>query len=131
MAGRVVDMSIFDTNVLIDAMSGKPKALEAIDRYGSSGISLTIFNRYEMLKGRRFVKKEVIEEFLSNMNVYYAGDVEIEAAADIFMSLERKGLRIDELDVLIAGIAIANNETLVTFDRHFANIGNSNIVVIK
>ena len=43
-------------------------------------------------------------------------------AARIYSRLESRGRMIDEFDVLIAGIVIASEETLVSRDEHFAVI---------
>lgn len=49
-----------------------------------------------------------------------------DAAADIFahirLDLERKGTRLDVVDLMIAAIALANDVTLVTHDQHFSRI---------
>jgi predicted nucleic acid-binding protein len=37
---------------------------------------------------------------------------------------------VNELDILIAGIAAANNETLVTKDKDFLNFENAKIIVL-
>lgn len=123
-------MVILDTNVLIDAMSGRKKAMDLIKAHGSEQLAITILNKYELLKGSKFVKKSVIEEFIRTMRVYDLENKGIEASSDIYISLQDKGLRIDELDVLIAGIAISNDEHLVTFDKHFDKINSDRILVI-
>jgi len=45
--------------------------------------------------------------------------------------LAQKGRMINELDLIIAGIALANNETLITKDRDFLNFESEKIIVIK
>ncbi len=123
-------MVVFDTNILIDAMNGKKKAVDAMNRHSGEKAALTIFNKYELLNGRRFVSRSAIEEFVNEMVVYDAGAKEIEASSDIYIRLAESGQMIDELDILIAGTALANGETLVTFDRHFKGIGDKNIIVL-
>ena len=38
---------------------------------------------------------------------------------------------VNELDLIIAGITLANNETLVTKDKDFLNFENNKIIVVK
>ena len=123
-------MVVFDTDVLIDAMNGKRKALDVIGRHQGEKAALTIFNKYELLNGRRFVSRPAIEEFVNDMIVYDAGTKEIEAASDIYLRLSEAGQMIDELDILIAGVVLANGEKLVTFDRHFKSIKDQSIIVL-
>ncbi len=123
-------MVVFDTDVLIDAMNGKRKALDIIGRHQGEKAALTIFNKYELLNGRRFVSRPAIEEFVNDMIVYDAGTKEIEAASDIYLRLSEAGQMIDELDILIAGVVLANGEKLVTFDRHFKSIKDQSIIVL-
>jgi len=38
---------------------------------------------------------------------------------------------VNELDIIIAGIAAANNETLITRDRAFLNFESTKIIVLS
>ena len=51
-------------------------------------------------------------------------------AAEIFNRLKEKGKLINENDMLIAAIAMANKETLITGDKDFGEIGDDGIIVI-
>ena len=47
----------------------------------------------------------------------------MEIAADIYADLRKAGQLIDDIDIIIAGIAISNNLVLVTHNRsHFERI---------
>ena len=48
-----------------------------------------------------------------------------------YKKLKTKGKIVNELDILIAGIAVANNETLITEDKDFLNFGITKIVVLS
>ena len=127
-------MVILDTNILIDALSGEHKAINAIKAYGyTENVAITILNKYELIRGKKFFEQHMLEELLSNLNVYGLNDVEIGISAEIYRNLKERGKLIDEFDILIAGIAIANNEKLVTSDTDFKEIkkiGYNNIDII-
>lgn len=127
-------MVILDTNILIDALSGEHKAINAIKAYRyTENVAITILNKYELIRGKKFFEQHMLEELLSNLNVYGLNDVEIGISAEIYRNLKERGKLIDEFDILIAGIAIANNEKLVTSDTDFKEIkkiGYNNIDII-
>lgn len=129
-----VKMVILDTNLLIDALAGRKAAVDVIEAYkGTEGASITVFSKYELLRGSKFSEQGMIEDFVDKFNVYGLGDKEIEAAVSIYRKLKSGGRIIDELDIMIAGIAVANSEKLVTNDKDFIavkRLGYGNIVVV-
>lgn len=126
-------MVIFDTNLLIDALSGQKKAIETIESYkGKESAAITILSKYELLRGKKFSEQLTIDDMLGVLNVYGLGEREVADCAAIYRALKAEGKMIDEFDILIAGIAVANNEKLVTNDAGFKEIrklGYSNIIV--
>lgn len=127
-------MAVFDTGVLISALAGEAWAEEALEMYSDSGLATTSVNKYELLKGRNFrTEKEnrVIGHLLDSLSIRELDDSAVSRAAQLFDELKERGKMIDEFDILIAAIAIANNETLVVSDRHFDLINYDKIVNIK
>jgi len=120
--------------LLIDALSGQKDAIETIKSYkGKENAAITIIGEYELLKGKKFSEQQSIDDMLRDLNVYALGEREIEKSAEIYRNLKNEGKLIDEFDILIAGIAIANNEKLVTNDTAFKEIkklGYHNVIVI-
>jgi predicted nucleic acid-binding protein len=127
-------MVIFDTNLLIDALSGQKKAIETIESYkGKESAAVTILGKYELLRGKKFSEQRTMDDMLGGLNVYGLGEQEIGECAVIYKALKAEGKLIDEFDILISGIAVANNEKLVTNGAGFKEIkklGYSNIIVI-
>ncbi len=127
-------MVIFDTNLLIDALSGQKKAIKTIESYkGKESAAITILSKYELLRGKKFSEQLTIDDMLGGLNVYVLGDREVADCTAIYRALKAEGKLIDEFDILIAGITVANNEKLVTNDAGFKEIrklGYSNIIVI-
>ncbi|MDE1824090.1 MAG: type II toxin-antitoxin system VapC family toxin [Candidatus Micrarchaeota archaeon] len=126
-------MVVFDTDILIDAINGKKRALDVMDEYDArhERIALTVLNKYELLKGRQFTRKEFIDDFISEMKVYDLKNRDLDLASSIYKELEDHGSMIEEIDILIAAIALSNGEGLVTFDRHFKKINNKGVRVVE
>ena len=53
------------------------------------------------------------------MQIWDLTFIACEQAAKIYIELKNKGSMVGEFDILIASIARANNEELVTRDEHF------------
>ncbi len=116
-------MVIFDTSVLIKALRGEKDATSIIESYtDKEEAAITVVNKYELLKGRRFLDNKIADLLISSLKVYCFDEAEAEEAARIYKGLKNSGTMINELDIVIAGIAIANNETLVVDDKDFDKI---------
>ncbi|MDE1825941.1 MAG: type II toxin-antitoxin system VapC family toxin [Candidatus Micrarchaeota archaeon] len=124
-------MALFDTNILVSAMNGNKAAIKAIGSFKDEVASISILNKYELLKGRKFVDASIINGYIANMKVYQLSDIAVEIASKIYVRLSNSGKMIDEFDILIAAVAITNDEKLVTFDRHFKNITEGEIIVLE
>ncbi len=51
-------------------------------------------------------------------------------AVNLYSKLKEKGKKVNELDVLIAGVAAANNELLITRDKDFLKFETPRITVL-
>ena len=117
-------MTIFDTNILIDYLRGKEEALEIMTE-GHSEISITVITGYEMLKGYRYGKEEAaVNELLNRVKIYHTDSKSMRVSGTLYRELKNIGRLKNEADILIAGIAIANNETLVTRDPDFSDFSD-------
>ncbi|MEK6837705.1 MAG: type II toxin-antitoxin system VapC family toxin, partial [Nanoarchaeota archaeon] len=67
-------------------------------------------------------------ELLASMNVLSLDSLSAKLAAEIEVEMERKGEAIQAEDVMIAGIAATNAETLVTNDAHYARISGLRVL---
>ncbi len=116
-------MAIIDTNILIDALSGNRKAMYEIESHKQKGLAaITIFNKYELSKGIDRLPAETISELVGMFKIYNFAEKEADESTKIYTDLKAKGQMIDELDILIAGTAIANRELLITNDKHFSRV---------
>ncbi len=89
-----------------------------------------IISKYEILRGTNEESLKLISGWLDQFVVYYLYDQALEEVVRAYKKLADKGKLINELDVLIAGIVAANDETLITKDKDFLNFESTKIVVL-
>lgn len=132
MVGKSGDfLTVFDTNIVIDYLKGNKKAIDMVNKYSPEGIALTFINEYELLRYGEIEQIEnVFETLISKIKVYHTTDEAAIKSAQIYKKLKDKGNLIGENDILIAGICVANKETLVTNDNDFKRLGIDSIVII-
>lgn len=126
-------MVCLDSDIIISFLKNNKDAIEKIKELqeNEEEISTTSINSFEVY--RRFVnyKKDSIdrfEKFLSNIKIINFNLNSSKKAAEIFEELKSKGETLDLADVMIAAVAIANNETLITGNiNHFKRISELKI----
>lgn len=121
-------MTCIDTDILIDFLRNKPQAIQTVQKILAKQESLktTAINVFELLKG---VKKQSPEKqlrmkhFIERLTILYFDECCAQHAADILCTLKEKGESLDLADILIASIACAHNEPLLTQNtKHFSRI---------
>ena len=124
-------MVILDSSIIIDALRKKKTALDLIEACAEKEqIAITVINKYEILRGAAEKDTELVSGLLSQLLIYDFEDSVVNEAIKAHKKLVEKGKMVNELDVLIAGIATANNETLITKDKDFLNFQSSKIIVL-
>ena len=117
-------MTIADTDVLIDYLSGKGEAgaVERLLRQGA--LRTTVITRFELLSGAKNAKQLArLVQLLDAVPSLALNDAAADAAADIRRSLERSGNPVGMADSLIAGIVTTHGGTLLTRNRrHFERV---------
>lgn len=91
-------------------------------------INLSIITYYEIasgLKHRDALKQlDFFLEFAKNNAILPLTEDAAMISADLYVHLRTTGKPIDDIDILIAGIALSNNLALVTHNKdHFKRIG--------
>jgi tRNA(fMet)-specific endonuclease VapC len=108
-----------DSDALIEAYQA------GISRF--SGLHTTCISLYEFLRGLAYLKKDVGEyktHLESHLNVLGLDNQGIVQASKIFGDLKRTGSLVQDPDLLIAGICLANSLPLVTGNaKHFERFG--------
>jgi len=121
-------MVCVDSDVLINFLRDEPSAINQITQLikNSEDLSTTSVNAFELLKGVSNVsrhKEEKIRTFLSRFNILNFDFESSKKAAKIFSNLKESGNSLDLADIMIASIAITNNQPLLTKNKkHFERI---------
>jgi predicted nucleic acid-binding protein len=124
-------MTFIDTSVIIDFLAGEEKIVSLIRELASKNeIKTTTITEYELLKHKTELKREVAEKFLSAVIVCPFDRASARKAALLFEKLSKAGKMINENDLLIAGISLANDEVLLTRDQKFGSIDDANIKIV-
>ncbi|MEW6609673.1 MAG: type II toxin-antitoxin system VapC family toxin [bacterium] len=90
-------------------------------------INLSIITYYEILSGLKYrdASKQLDSflEFTKHNTVLSLTKESVMISSDLYTNLRKKGRLIDDIDILIAGVALSNNLVLVTNnEEHFRNI---------
>ena len=133
-------MILLDTSACIDYLNGN-KELKKIIEDQEDLIHITSLTIYEMNIGFERTKRKISEqrykqlykpwlEFISSMEIFPLGYKEAERAAVIYDLLESQGQRIDDNDILIAGIMLTNgiNVIITKNIHHFEKIEGIDII---
>ena len=119
---------VLDTNVYCDYAEGLPDVVDTMARFGESFFIPSIVLgelAYGFLKGRRQAFNErKLQQIINRLKIEIVG-VDPDVARKyglIYLSLERKGVRIPINDVWIAACCMEVGGTLLTRDRHLAQV---------
>jgi tRNA(fMet)-specific endonuclease VapC len=118
-------MTVADTDVLIDYLSGEGPAADRVGREIEKGrLWTTVITRYELLAGARGGRQEdQVRELLAVVPALILDEEAADRAAALRRSLEAKGQGIGMADSLLAGIVLANAGSLLTRNRrHFERV---------
>ena len=127
----MISMVVFDSSLVIDALKKKKAARDLIaSNAEKERIAITIISKYEILRGTDPKDFNLVTEWLDQFVVYNVDDNALEEIVKAYKKLADKGKLINELDILIAGIASANNEILITTDKDFLNLESPRIAVL-
>lgn len=124
-------MVVLDTSIVIDLSRKQKYALDLIASYQEKEqIATTIMTQYEILRGTPEPYLPYITNLLNRFIILDFGNEALVEAVKIYKSLKEKGTLINELDVIIAAIAGANDEILLTKDTDFLTLKSDKITVI-
>ena len=117
-------MVCLDTNFIIDLIRRDPQTYSKLRKLGGTLCTTTI-SLAELYKGAYLtnnVNKEIrkIESIIQYIRIITLDQKSSKLYGQLYEQL--KSNRLKEADLLIASIAISNNETLLTRDQHFQRI---------
>jgi tRNA(fMet)-specific endonuclease VapC len=129
-----MEQALIDTDILSMFLKGNRKVEQNFKEYLNqyTVINLSIITYYEILSGleHRDAKKQMSSfmEFASQCNIIPLTSESTEISAKIYANLRKKGTPVDDIDILIAGVAQENNLTIVTNNTgHFKKIVDLNV----
>ncbi len=124
-------MTFIDTSVIIDFLAGDEKVVAIIKELAAKDeIKTTTITEYELLKHKTELKRQMAEKFLSVVTICPFDRASAREAAALFEKLGKAGKMVNENNLLIAGISLANNELLLTCDQKFGSIDDINIKIV-
>jgi tRNA(fMet)-specific endonuclease VapC len=120
---------LVDTDILSFYFKGDPVVVKRFSEYLKEydQINISILTYYEILGGLSFknADKQIrdFEIFVSNNNIIHLSEESVKISASVYADLRQRGITIGNTDILIAGIAIENDLSLVTNnEKHFDSI---------
>jgi len=130
-----VKPSMIDTDTLSYFLRHHPDIVEKFQQYLKKydKINLSIISYYEMLGGLKhkdaYRQLDKFQVFMKDSTVLLpVTDYSCQIASEIYAMLRKQGKPLDNMDILIASIAIENELVLVTHNRkHFGRIKNLEI----
>ena len=118
---------ILDTNVLIDIMRNNKEAVSKAKKIADKEeplfiTTITVFELWQGFNPEKKQKYEELKELISSFGLFLLDIESAEISGKARKELSSKGLIVSPEDCMIAGIAIKNNQVLLTKDRHFSRI---------
>ncbi len=117
-----------DTNVIAAVLRGQQQVMDELERCVSEGHEITL-NAISYFETRRGLKLEAVrkrllfEALLNEAEVLNLDRLALDISAGIYQTLRERGTPLEDADILIAGIALAHDATLVTRNlKHFERV---------
>jgi len=121
--------ALVDTNILSLFFRGHPQVVAGFGLYLEEydTINISIITYYEIVSGLKHRDAHnqlaMFLEFSAQNTILPFTQAVADVAADLYADLRKNGQPIDDIDLLIAGTAIANGLILITDNRkHFDRI---------
>jgi tRNA(fMet)-specific endonuclease VapC len=124
-----MNRALIDTDILSYYFKGDEMVVSNFENYLHyfDLIEISLITYYEIIGGllaRNAIKQlKIFEEFLSENLVLPVTENSARISAELYSGLRKNGQTLDDIDLLIAGIAIENEMVLVTNNEsHFGRI---------
>ncbi|WP_456327925.1 type II toxin-antitoxin system VapC family toxin [Archaeoglobus sp.] len=117
-------MIVLDTSFIIDYIRGVDETKDLIQ--GKYTVT-TVISYHEIMTGVKMSKakkeEKIFRKFFSEIKILYFDLKSADVSSEIASKLSAIGRSVNVMDILIAGIAIANGaDAIVTADRDFLEI---------
>ena len=126
-------MKVLDSDIVIAVLRGTSDAKDAVKAFEERDeLAVASPTQYEVLLGAylygRKAQVDKTEEFFDKYQILPLDSPAAKIAASIRAKLMRKGVDVDDMDVLIAAVALKNEASIVTRNKeHFQRIEGLNV----
>ena len=124
-----MNRALIDTHILTYYFKGDIIVIENFQKYLTQYdiIEISLITYYEIMSGllhkNAHKQLEIFNDFVTENIVIALTEESCKISSEIYSKLRIKGELIDDIDLLIAGVAIENEMTLVTNnENHFGRI---------
>jgi len=124
-----MNRALIDTDILSYYFKGDSLVVENFKKYLTEYdiIEISLITYYEIMSGllhkNAHKQLEIFNDFVTENIVIALTEESCKISSELYSKLRIKGELIDDIDLLIAGVAIENEMTLVTNnDNHFGRI---------
>ena len=124
---------VIDTDILIYFLKNNPNVIEQFSKHSLSVLATTRINATELLYGAHNSNNPqrslmVHRSLLQELDIYEFGESASEVYASEKAWLKKQGNMMDDMDLLIASICLAESKTLVTNNtKHFQRVRGLNL----
>lgn len=129
-----MNRALIDTDILSYYFKGEKNVCKRFEEYLKKFeiLEISIITYYEIVSGLLAKNAEkqlaVFEDFSKENLIIPLTEKSARISAELYAKLRQKGTVVDDIDLLIAGIAIENEMVLVTNNqKHFGRIDGLNV----
>ncbi len=124
-----MNRALIDTDILSYYFKGDDDVCKQFERYLKEyeTVEICLITYYEIVSGLlakgAFKQLAIFEDFVADNMVIPLTEKSTKVSAELYSTLKQAGTPIDDIDLLIAGVAIENGWVLVTNnEKHFGRI---------
>ena len=124
-----MNRALIDTDIISYYFKGDTDVIRNFELYLNHFdlVEISLISYYEVISGllaKNALKQlAVFEDFISENIILPLTEKSVKISAELYSTLRQSGTLIDDIDLLIAGVAIENEMTLVTNNEsHFGRI---------
>ena len=117
--------SLFDTNVITKLLNNDPAAVTLVQKADKLFTSIVVIGELYFAaanSSKRELNLNNFQEALSCMEIIQIDDAVCTSYAEIKLELKKKGKPIPDNDIWIAACACVHGLLVATFDQHFSEI---------
>ena len=123
-------MYVLDSSAIIEIMKNGEACKKICNTLGDAPAITTSLTINELILGAKKIERKVIEKLIDGIEILNLDTKSAIKSADIEIFLKKQGKTINKIDVLIAGMCIVNDKTIITLDKHFTRIPELKSIVV-